>query len=463
MAIERAAPLRTRVVPLAALLTTTCAVACAAACATPAELPAAGHLLITIDTDAPLPASGGGAVGIFDSLHLEVVGPDGRPACDDCVREVGATREDVARGATFVVRTMRPAILHVRLFSSRLGVASLDDAVVVQRWVQLPAAAGLGALPVTVALPFEQVGVVQGSLTEPTVADPPGSRLAPQPLEPVLEAASPGEVCVAGGWFWMGDPRLPAEGERTANVPRLVYVTSFCVDDHEVTVGELRASGVDTSDVVKWSGTRATSNPASFCAYTERRGANDERAVNCVPWTTAREACSTRGMVLPSEAQLEYLGTAFGRSPFVWGREPPTCDDAMVARSVPPLRGDESCARGSRESSLPATAAELATTRDVLHVSALSPLSSPAGATIVGLASNVSEWTREAFQPATASCRLPDAGMARDPECPATGATKRVAVRGGNLTSPPLEAAAALRAFVVLPRHRADLGFRCVR
>lgn len=329
--------------------------------------------------------------------------------------------------------------------------------------VSLPPAPTKGVLPITVGLAFDQVGVLQGSLAEPSAADAPGARLPAQPVEPVTEATAPGEACVAGGWFWMGDPRLPPEGERTANVPRLVHVASFCVDDHEVTVRELRASGVDTAGVVKWSGNRLTSNLASFCAYTEQRGANEERAVNCVPWTTARQACIARGMDLPTEAQLEYLGTAFGRSPFVWGREVPACEDAILARSVPPLKGDESCARGARESTLPATAAEVAATRDVIHLSALASLSSPPGATIVGLASNVSEWTREAFQPASASCRQPGVGMARDPECPPTGTTTRIALRGGNLTSPALEAAAALRAFLLLPLLRADLGFRCVR
>lgn len=245
--------------------------------------------------------------------------------------------------------------------------------------VSLPPAPTKGVLPITVGLAFDQVGVLQGSLAEPSAADAPGARLPAQPVEPVTEATAPGEACVAGGWFWMGDPRLPPEGERTANVPRLVHVASFCVDDHEVTVRELRASGVDTAGVVKWSGNRLTSNLASFCAYTEQRGANDERAVNCVPWTTARQACIARGMDLPTEAQLEYLGTALGRSPFVWGREVPACEDAILARSVPPLQGDESCARGARESTLPATVAEVAATRDVIHLSALASLSSPPG------------------------------------------------------------------------------------
>lgn len=425
-----------------------------AACSTPAETPAEGHLVVTVDTDAPLPSSAGSTVGVFDSLHLEVLGPDGRPACDDCVRELALTREDVDRGASFVVRTTHPALLRARLFSSRLGVASLDDAVVIQRWVALPAAPEEGARELTVTLPFDRVGLLLDSLAEPSAPDEPGTRLPRPPAEPASAGGAEGEVCVAGGWFWMGDPRLPPEGERSANVPRLVHVTSFCVDDHEVTVAELRAARVDTADVVKWSGHRSTSTLASFCAFTDAPGPNDERGVNCVPWATARAACEARGMDLPTEAQLEWLGTNFGRSRFVWGQEVPACDAALLARSVPPLQGDGSCARGARDSTLPATASEVSATRDVLRTP---------GGPVFGLASNLSEWTRESFEPATAACRMPGPGPARDPECPTSRSTTRVAVRGGNLTSAPVDAAAAVRAFVMLPLHRADLGFRCVR
>jgi formylglycine-generating enzyme required for sulfatase activity len=424
------------------------------ACGSPAESPAEGHLLIAIDTDAPLPSSSGGSVGVFDSVHLEVLDPDGQPACGDCVREIGLSQEQLERGATFVVRSRASALLRARLFASRLGVAALDDAVVIERWVRLPASPAEGEERVTVTLPLEHVGLPLGSLTEPTSPDEPEARLAPQPAEPATTTTSPGEVCVEGGWFWMGDPRLPFDGERSANVPRLSHVAPFCVDDHEITVGELRASQVDTAAVVKWSGHRATSDLASFCAFTNAPGPNDERAVNCVPWETARAACRVRGMDLPTEAQLEYLGTAFGRSTFVWGQEQPTCDEAFVGRAVAPIPGDGTCAPGARLAILPTTAVELGAMRDVLQA--------PGGA-ITGLASNVTEWTRESFEPRTAACRGAAGGPVRDPECPATTATKRIAVRGGNLVSTVDGVAAALRAFVPVRDLRIDLGFRCVR
>jgi formylglycine-generating enzyme required for sulfatase activity len=159
-------------------------------------------------------------------------------------------------------------------------------------------------------------------------------------------------------------------------------------------------------------------------------------------------------MDLPTEAQLEYLGTAFGRSPVVWGNDAPGCEDAVLGRSVAPLSGDASCTREPRQSILPATASELSRTRDVLRT---------AGGPVFGLASNVAEWTREAFAPRTAGCGMPAAGPVLDPECAPTKTTQRIAVRGASFTSTPLSAAAAVRAFVVLPLLRADVGFRCVR
>lgn len=438
------------------------ALACGA-CAAPADLPPEGHLLVRLDTDAMLPSSSDSTAGVFDSVLLELVDTEGRPACDDCSREIGITREAIESGATFVVRGARSAILRARLFDSRLGVASRDDAAVVEHWVRLPAAPSEGATPIGVTLPMERVGRPLGSLSRPTDPDDPDSRLAPLPAEVVLESGRPGEICVAGGFFWLGDPRLPSEAsapspgdalERSANVPKIVHITSFCVDAHEVTVAELRASGVSTEDVPAWSGTTDTSNLASFCPFTKAKGKNEDRAVSCVSWATARAMCRSRGMDLPTEAQLEYLGTAFGRSSFVWGHDAPACDEAFYARAVPPLSGDGTCKRGDKTPFLPATAAMLAETRDVL----VTP-----GGSITGLASNLSEWTREEFASSSAACRGAAVGLTLDPECPATSATTRVAVRGGNLASTPAECAAALRAYVALPKLRPDLGFRCVR
>ena len=436
-----------------------------ASCAAPGELPAEGHLVIGIDTDAPLPSAAADNASIFDSVVFELVDREGRPACDDCTREVGLTREEVDRGATFVVHNRQPTILRARLFHSRLGVAARDPASVVEHWVRLPAPPAEGSRPILVTLPVSRVGLPLGSLASPTEPAEPGERLAPLPPEVARASGAAGEVCVTGGFFWMGDPRLPPEasaplsptealGERSANVPRLVHITSFCVDQHEVTVGELRASGVDTKDVPAWSGTTDPSDLASFCSFTKARGPNDERAVNCVPWPTARAMCVARGMDLPSEAQLEYLGTSFGRSSFVWGHDPPACDEAFVGRAALPLSGDRSCKRGDKAPSLPATAATLSATRDTLATP---------GGSITGLASNVSEWTREEFAGPTAACKGPALGVALDPECAAKPGSTRIAVRGGNLASSPAECAAALRAYVVLPKFRPDLGFRCVR
>ena len=436
-------------------------------CGSPATLPAEGHLVVVLDTDAPLPSSSGATVGVFDSVALAVLDETGNPACDDCAREVGLTREELDRGATFVVRNRKPAVLRARLFSSRLGVAARDVATTIEHWVRMPASPAEGETRVVVTLPLEQVGLPLGSLTSPTSPGDPDAPLARQPVDVAATDAGPGEVCVQGGWFWMGDPRLPPEagvptipgaapkpGERSAGAPQLVHIASFCVDEHELTVGELRALAVDKASVPVWSGTTSTSNLASFCTFTEQPGPNDERPVVCVAWDTARAACRARGKDLPTEAQLEYLGRAFGRSTFVWGQETPACDEAFIGRAVPPLSGDSSCTRGVRAPFLPMATADVAASRDVLDTP---------GGKIIGLAANVSEWTREAFEPRSASCRGPQIGPTRDPECVANSQTTRVAIRGGNLASTPAEAAAALRAFVAPEKKRPDLGFRCVR
>ncbi len=412
-----------------------------------------GYLEVQIDTDAPLPSTTVDVPGVFDAVAIDLVREDGSLACEACSRELGLTRELVDSGASFVARVDTSVRMRARLFSSGLGGAALEGPRVVERWVRLPAKPAEGRALVRVELPIAALGTSIGSLNAPTEVDATDTQMSPAQREPARAESAPGIVCVPGGFFWMGDPRLPYEGELSARETRLVQVSPFCVDAHEATVAQLRTSGVDTAGVGPWSGKTTATSGGDFCAYTPEPGPNEARAVNCVPWATARAYCQARGGDLPTEAQLEYLGTGFGRGSFVWGTESPACADAVFARAVGIVKGDRSCRRKAAEAFLPASAETLGQTRDVLRTEA---------GEIVGLASNVAEWTREEFAPYDARCGRAPTGLLRDPECVVKNTTTRIAVRGGAYTSPADGTAAAVRAFVLLPKIRADLGFRCV-
>lgn len=429
--------------------------ASAASCAE--EQPAEeGHLLVVIDTDAPLPSSvGEGPPPVFDTVKIEIVDGDGNAACEACVREMPITREDIAHGATFtVVRATAdaPVLVHARLFRSAFGDAALNPAIVVERWLRLPVAPAEGERTVRLTLPTDRVGNPMGSRDEPTEPDPEGAFLDVLAAQPATARPRPGEVCVPGGYFWLGDPRvLPADTPADAT-PKLVALKSFCVDVHEATVAEVRASGKGDG-AAAWSGSSSPEVPASFCAYTPAPGAHEDLPVACIFWDTAREICQKRGGDLPTVAQLEYLASNFGRSTFLWGDEPPSCEEAVAGRAVGVLQGDGTCTTDPTRAFLPFSAEALASTRDVLDVD---------GASVFGLASNLAEWTRDGVTSPTAACRGTGSGILHDPECP-FDASDSVVIHGGASSMPLAETAASIRAGVHRTATRLDVGFRCVR
>src|SRR6185436_82728 len=96
-----------------------------------------------------------------------------------------------------------------------------------------------GSIDVTVFLPTDAVGRPIGTLDDPIPADLrapgisavgtwPGARRVP-----CQGMANPGEVCVPGGAFWMGNPLLSV-GDATRQ--RLVVLSPFFIDSAEVTV-----------------------------------------------------------------------------------------------------------------------------------------------------------------------------------------------------------------------------------
>jgi formylglycine-generating enzyme required for sulfatase activity len=428
---------------LAALFATACE---------PPMAPPLGHVELLLDTNAPLPSSAPSApVAVFDSVQFEVFGDEG-VACASCTREFGLTQEFVNRGATFIVRAPRGAVVHARLFASMHGYAALDTPRVIEKWVKLPSAPEEGRLSLRMDLPLESVGMPIGSREAPVSSDPIG-RSAPLERAPPPTTGPPTAMCVGESFFWMGSAALLPEGDLSANEPRLVRLTPYCLDAAEMTVAELRATSLDLSGLLRGSGSSDPTDVKAFCSFDDSAGPRDELPVNCVPWEVARAACKTRGGDLPTEAEFEFFSSGLGRARFVWGMDPPTCNEAIFGRTAGVLAGDRSCAQ-SNLPFLPQTATELLATRDAL------PLGQ--GRTVVGLASNVAEWTREAFSPTTAGCGRAGAGVLVNPECPVTADATRISVRGGGYTGTAGATAAATRSFVARDKFRTDVGFRCV-
>lgn len=370
-------------------------------------LPPEGQVLLYVDTDAPLPAAPGSAPrkvpGLFDRLRIDII-PEGESApCEACTRVFTIDHDTVFAGEASVGIVPEPGErprVRVRLYRSG-GTASAEPRATstVEKVIRLPDIDETGIVEVSVFLPATDVGQVLGSLEAPL--DPiegrdAGGRTGSWPGEPAPcpEVMDPGHVCVPGGAFWMGDPRLDLSsvddtgGERE----RLVVMSTFVVDAAEVTVGAIRASGVARlQDAISGD----PSEVLADCVYTAEPGDRESMPVNCVTWFTANNHCQAVGGQLPSEAQLEYLLSGRGRSRYVWGESDPQCVDAVYA-------AEDQCTGVWPTGPSPAGSA----LRDRLVLP---------GGEVVDLAGNLAEWARDRWQRDEESCWAPS--LLSDPTC----------------------------------------------
>jgi formylglycine-generating enzyme required for sulfatase activity len=167
-------------------------------------------------------------------------------------------------------------------------------------------------------------------------------------------------VCVPGGVFLLGTHRAVLLGGDIATGPeRITKMTRFWMDEHEVTVGDLRSAvagglAIDPDGLVINDGPLGLDGPpanpdeaARLCTYSSTPMGRDDFPVSCVSWRIARAYCQMRGGDLPTEAQWEYAATAAGKaykSLFPWGDDTATCAGVVFGRGAPWQGGaDTSC------------------------------------------------------------------------------------------------------------------------
>jgi formylglycine-generating enzyme required for sulfatase activity len=306
-------------------------------------LPPSGQLVIYVDTDAPLGSSKGSnqslleSSGLFDRLRVEVLAPNGSPACAECKRDFVVTSEDLdAAKLSFGVKLVPNATgyrARVRFFVSDTRVNG-DPRVdtTIDAVYMLPSHGEEGIVEVTAFVPFATIGqeadpAAIGAGAETTRGKVfRGERAVPR-LRPqcTTSEAKPGEVCVPGGAFW--EKRTDARNDGS-DLWRAVVLSPFFIDDREVTVADMRVSTLTKANVDP----RPSSGISSECTYTSEPKDFESLPVTCVSADLAERYCARKKSTLPTGAQLEYVRGRLTSQPYVWGFDAPTCYDAVWAR-----------------------------------------------------------------------------------------------------------------------------------
>jgi formylglycine-generating enzyme required for sulfatase activity len=419
--------------------------------------------LVHVTTDAPLPPAFGTTLGatdpvpLFDRLRTEIFTPASTIPCGGCTAEFALDRDLVRSGKVSFGFVPPPnASGYLARVTLYRAIAIQADVPIAQASVtsviELPPVKAEGIVDVAVTLKVDDIGRSQGTLSQPTAATlgKPDYAIvgtwAGAQRHPCVTIAKPGEVCIQGGAFWMGDPTQgAATPQDDVSIPRLVVLSPFFLQATEVTVATFRASGMAKLDPVSGLATdpaetvnngtlddifstctyTSTPNvkaytpppPVDSCGRAVDAGAvgdaapppddasilwrtTDALPVTCISWVKATEYCNSLGGDLPTEAQFEFVAGGMRSQRHVWGTDDPTCADAVWGRDQTP---EALCrAAGTLGAPLPPGSGA----RDRLSVG---------GGVVVDLAGNVDEWVRDMWNRISEPCWTPS--LLRDPLC----------------------------------------------
>ncbi|MBI2395860.1 MAG: formylglycine-generating enzyme family protein [Deltaproteobacteria bacterium] len=456
-----------------------------------AVAPPTGQILLHFDTDAPVPAAPGKMLAqdepapLFDTLSVEVFEPGQTEPCRGCAREFAVDLDKLRAGALSIGIPTRPGIagyrVRVRLFpvawltacpADGAGVAT-GEAVTrlyprpeatIEVTAELPPVGVDGIVDRTVFLATDAVGVAQGSLAAPaeTSEGTPGvSKVGSWPgAQRVICAGEPrpDEVCVPGGAYWMGNPRARTDCGAFSStnflVPHLVVLSPFFLQMTEVTVGQFRSGGGDPRNIRVWGGRyNSGSALADRCTFTKSPGPHESVPINCIEWSNASDFCRKRGGDLPTEAQWEFVGSGLSSRFYVWGEEPPTCDDSVWGRAAETSGSAFPCSQPKSDPGVRAVDAD-----SLERYRRLDRLSLPTG-TVFDLMGNVAENTLDFYDPPNGSC-WSQSGILTDPVCE-RGTSAGRAFRGSAWLWGPGNAAS--RGGLPALQSAVSIGFRCAR
>jgi sulfatase modifying factor 1 len=434
--------------------------------------PPPGQIVLYIDTDAPVPIApdspdaSDAAPPLFDRLRIEIFAPGQTTPCDGCDNAF-AVDTDLFRAGKASVGVSPPAGVsgfraRVRLYPAAYTspAGDPDPGTVIDRVVALPVVAEQGRIDITVMLETDTTGI-PGSLDAPSdpIAGAPSSSLvgtwSGAERVPCADAQHKGEVCVPGGAFFIGAEHrtFTAIPGHDGLAPRLVVLSPFWLDATEVTVAQFRKSKPAAADVFSWSGGTTGVAVTDFCNSTAAPGPFESRPVNCMTWRTADAYCRSKGKLLPTEAQIEYVLGGLVSHTFPWGEDPPACEDAVFGRTGYGIFANDSAP--CRSAAPPGGTLDVGSAkRDRLAL---------ATGTLLDLAGNVAEFAQDTWNYHHERCWSATT-VYRDPVCSKQGIEGTAhTVRGGDWVIPGGELARQGRVVAPVKLATPEIGFRCAR
>ena len=153
-----------------------------------------------------------------------------------------------------------------------------------------------------------------------------------------LTACTPdGMVAIPGGDFHMGCSENDSQCDSDERPYHLVTLSSYYIDQHEVTVADFRECVESGSCAMP-----DTHEQEQYCNW--GREGRDDHPVNCVDWNQANAYCRWKGRRLPTEAEWEYAARGNDGRVYPWGNafdchmgnfdDEQQIDRAMVAGGV---------------------------------------------------------------------------------------------------------------------------------
>ncbi|MCA9643608.1 MAG: SUMF1/EgtB/PvdO family nonheme iron enzyme [Polyangiaceae bacterium] len=446
--------------------------------------PVRPQLLIEVDTDVPTVAQAIADPAVsqdatLDTLRIDVINADGSvvdfidvvaPTPDDWPISFGALPPDAGSQVTFRMRLFRgrdaargtlngipsleppPRTSIDRVVNLDFPTEGVSEARVVLRGDCLGVRATFGSALATCIDAINPHGNpaegVEPSITGGTLTGTWDKALSvPCRGTP----PTPDAVCIPGGYSVLGDAGFVGLGNFLDAAPLTpVYLSPYWLDRTEVTVGRYR-------EFVKRVGTPAEPPFTRIdgdllrgeCAFRgESVGEFDALPLNCTYYATLRELCQAEGGDLPTEAQWAHAARGRGEGRlYPWGEHEVECCVSSISRA-----------------SLPGVPLLCEATEGLEPAGSHPPTESCNGLGdisrdgVLDLGGSLSELLLDSAQSFEDECWKMQ-GTAVDPLCSADGGL--IALRGGNFSTGPKLAAAAVRGDWSKNTWASSIGARC--